>query len=201
MDYGYLSTLGHESTLMTKPFVQSGYERIENDHYPTIDKRCIYGLLEIIVPTGPCVDVCAPGGSGIVDTLTKCGYDVFGIPDAFTKNKLEAEWIVTNPPYKRPLVDNIINRQIERVEDLEVHGLAVLLRTAFDHAKTRTAMFKHKSYAGQIKLLFRPLWFSGRKRREPMHHFVWHIWSVNSPTGPQVHYAKGDRSTNQTSFF
>ena len=159
---------------MKVPFVHSNFERVEGDYYPTIDKRCVYGFLEHFQPKGRCVDVCAPDGSGIVRTLCEHGYNAFCVADAFAPIVL-GEWIVTNPPYKRGLVDQIINRQIERVECGDVLRLAVLLRSNFDFAKGRRAMFDHPLYYGQIKLCFRP-WWSEDRTAQPIHNYVWHIW-------------------------
>lgn len=175
---------------MTVPYVHSNYKRIAGDFYPTIDERCIYGFLEHYQPSGLCVDVCAPNGSGIVDTLKNCGYKAKGIPDAFTES-LAAQWIITNPPYKRPLVDDIINRQIERVDCGEAGGLAVLLRATFDHAKSRVNMFDHPLYAGQIKLRFRP-WWSESHKKQPIHNYVWQLWTQSAAiTYPVVLFASG----------
>lgn len=173
---------------MTVPFVHSNFERRPDDHYPTIDKRCVYGLLEHFTPAGPCVDVCAPAGSGIVDTLRECGYQASGIGDAFAGD-IAAEWIITNPPYSRPLVDRIITRQIERIEAGRVYGLAVLLRSGFDFAKSRQAMFDHPNYAGQIKLRFRPWWTESRDK-QPIHNYVWQVWTGDANC-PLVRYASG----------
>ena len=171
-----------------KPYVHSNYERVAEDYYPTIDKRCVYGLLEYI-GVDNCVDVCSPNGSGIVDTLKECGKTAYGIADAFV-DKVNAEWIITNPPYKRVLVDKIINRCIRRIKDGEVFGVAVLLRSNFDYAKSRWDMFAgNEYYYGQIKLLFRP-WWSVEHKKQPIHNFCWHIW-VNELCYPVVHYAKG----------
>lgn len=176
-------------------FVHSNYERIAGDYYPTIDKRCVYGFLEHYNPAGLCVDVCAPNGSGIVDTLIECGYQAIGCADAFT-DKIEARWIVTNPPYARPLVDQIITRQIQRVEAGEVFGLAVLLRAYFDYAKSRVDMFEHPLYAGQIKLRFRP-WWSKERKKQPIHHYVWQLWTQGANiVRPTIFYANGIKQIN-----
>jgi hypothetical protein len=172
-----------------KPYVHSNYKRVEGDYYPTIDKRCIYGFLEYIKP-GKCVDVCSPCGSGIVDTLIECGFNAYGIGDAFTDEIVDADWIVTNPPYDRKVVDKIIDRCIARVMKLEVYGVAVLLRSNFDYAKSRWDMFNNSYYYGQIKLLFRP-WWSEEHKKQPIHNYTWHIWNSCLNEYPVVHYAKG----------
>ena len=155
-------------------YVRSGRERLVDDNYQTIDPRCILALTSLIKITNA-VDVCSPNGSGIVDELQEKGIPACGISDAF-EEIVSGDWIVTNPPYQRSIVDKIVNRQIERVESGQVKGLAILVRTQFDHAKTRWGMFAaNTSYAGQIKMLFRPKWFEDGEST-PIHNYVWHIW-------------------------
>lgn len=170
---------------MKVPYVHSNFERRENDHYPTIDPRCVDGLVHYIGIAGDIVDCCAPSGSGIVDSLTKMEYSARCIPDAFSD--FCCDWIVSNPPYKKGMVDKIIEKQISRIESKETFGVAMLLRTNFDHAKTRKHLFEHPNYYGQIKLCFRPYWTEDRKH-SPIHNFVWHIWSSVTLNNPVVRY-------------
>lgn len=161
----------------------SGYARIAGDNYKTIDRRCTYAFLEYFQPKGVCVDVCAPSGSGILEALAECGYQAIGLDDAITLTLEHADWIVSNPPYTRGLVDEIIWRQIERLRDGEVNGVAMLMRWQFDHAAFRKKMFAYNDYYfGQIKTLFRPIWFEKRPGdKQPFHPYVWHIWKNGGP--------------------
>lgn len=173
------------------PYVHSDFPRKPDDDYKTVDERCTYSFLEHFSPDGLCVDVCAPGGSGIVDVLVKCGYNAIGIADAFADDVV-AQWIVTNPPYKRDIVDKIIWRQIERVEANEVYGLAVLLRATFDFAKSRKEMFEHPLYYGQIKMRFRPWWSEDRKA-QPIHNYVWQLWINVEIPFPRILFSDGKK--------
>lgn len=133
---------------MKVPYVHSNFARVEGDYYPTIDDRCIKGFLQHFQPIGLCVDPCAPDGSGIVNTLIELGYGAIGLPDAFEKSII-AQWIICNPPYKRGVVDEIINRQIERIYAGEVEGVAMLLRSNFDFAKSRALCFQILRISGK----------------------------------------------------
>ena len=207
---------------MPNRFVHSNFPRVPGDYYPTIDPRCVYGFLEHFQPRGLVVDTCAPQGSGIVNTLQKCGYQAEGLPDAFGLLPGGVEWIVSNPPYSRelvtmvfpkfpdlhiappdpesivgtrvlPLVDAIILRAIRFVEDGRAMGAAFLLRSTFDHAKSRAFLFEHPHYWGQIKLRFRP-WWSDDHSKQPIHNYVWHIWMIKglySQGVSVVRYADG----------
>ena len=169
---------------MNKPYVQSNYERKENDDYQTIDPRCILALADTIKLWGRVVDCCAPNGSGIVKGLNDIGIHAEGKDDAF--GYIKAEWIVSNPPYKKGLVDKIINAQLDRLG--EVEGVCMLLRNNFDFAKSRWDMFAaNPFYYGQIHMLFRPKWFTD-DRASPIHNFVWHIWRLRMSGKPVVEY-------------
>lgn len=164
------------------PYVHSGYERIADDNYQTIDGRCIDALTETVHLSGTIADCCANQGSGIVDGLLSRGYKAICISDAFT-SRIDADVIVTNPPYTKKLVDEILYRQIQRICDGELKLFAALLRANFDFAKSRHNMFQRNSYyVGQIKMCFRPVWIEpkpGEKKIEPIHNYVWHFWHVN----------------------
>jgi len=176
--------------------MHSGYERIADDDYKTIDKRCVYAFLEHFKPAGLCVDPCAPTGSGIVDTLNESGYQAISLPDAFTWFVEGADWVVSNPPYTPGLVDRIIWSQIEQLKTGKVNSVAMLMRWGFDHALKRQPMFRRNPYYyGQIKTLFRPQWFEKRPGdKQPFHPFVWHIWMERHPLSvslPVVLYSTG----------
>jgi len=162
---------------MKVPYVHSNYERIEGDNYQTVDPRCVRALVKLVDLRGKIVDCCSPSGSGIVMRLQALGFNAHGVADAFSD--FSADWVVTNPPYKKGLVDAIMTEQIVRVQNGEFFGFAALLRTNFDHAKTRKDMFSIPHYFGQIKMCFRPYWTEERKF-SPIHNYVWHIWTADA---------------------
>lgn len=178
------------------PYVHSNFPRIPDDNYQTVDPRCVWGLMEHInLKNAYVVDVCSPQGSGIIDVLQTEKIEVYSNSDCF-KPIIRADWIITNPPYTRKLVDEIIWRQIGRIEDFKVKGVAMLLRSNFDFAKSRSSLFHHELYVGQIKLQFRP-WWSEDKSQSPIHNFCWHIWGGRRWLGyhkqPIVLYSKGNK--------
>ena len=186
---------------MTNPkMMNSGKPRIKDDDYKTIDPRCVLGLMEHFnLKDKLVIDPCSPTGSGIIEQIASHKIQCFGMPDY----RLEycCDWVISNPPYKRPLVDDIVWDMIERlyrggtIKD----GVALLLRTNFDHAKSREKFFELcPNYYGQIKLLFRPTWFAKQDGdATPFHNFVWHIWTnqdnpfLNVDFTPRVLYSEG----------
>jgi hypothetical protein len=177
-----------------KQLMHSGYPRLKNDDYKTIDPRCTYALVEHInLRPFHVIDPCAPSGSGIVDTLRSIGIKASGLPSAFDSTVLGG-WHVTNPPYTRGLVDDILNFHISLVREQLITGFAALMRWGFDHAANREAMFENNIYYyGQIKTLFRPVWMKKEKdkKKQPFHPFVWHIWTGFNDF-PRVMYSKGE---------
>jgi len=175
---------------MTTPFVHSNYPRVQDDHYSTRDPRCVLSFLEHFVVDGKVCDVCSPNGSGIIEELQRLGYDGWCASDAFS-SEIAADWIITNPPYTRGLVDKIIHRQIDRFSENGINGLAMLLRANFDMAKSRASMFEEcELYYGQIRMRFRP-WWSEERKAQPIHNYVWHIWMRNEERYPIVLYSDG----------
>jgi hypothetical protein len=170
-------------------FFASNFPRIADDDYKTIDTRTVDGLLYHVNLEGRIVDPCADQGSGIVNYLLQRGYDAHCVADAFSD--FQADWIVTNTPYKRSKIDRIINRQIDRVYRGEAKGVAVLVRSIFDFAKTRRPMFTSPLYDGQINLCFRVFWFESRDM-EPKHNYVWHLWTPHGSRQTRYYYAPFD---------
>lgn len=187
-----------------KELMNSGYPRLPDDHYTTVDPRCVYAFLQYFRPRTRIVDVCAPNGSGIVETLKGCGFDAVGVPDAFA-DTVPGHWVVTNVPYKP--VDRcnaIIQRQIQRVMNGEIMGFASLNRWQFDHAVTRKNFFQNNSwYYGQIKTLFRPEWLTdeqkeerraaGEKEHQPFHPYIWHVWTFDNKGLPVIMWSDGEK--------
>lgn len=160
-------------------FGNSGYARKAGDNYQTIDPRCTQALAETLAAqgfelNGRIVDICGAQGSQIVDQLQKLGYDANAVSEAFVHH--EADWIVTNPPYARAVVDKFIEHALAHVQSGSCFGAAFLMRDSWDFSSGRTAFFDSPLYAGQIKMRFRPWWTESRVA-QPMHNYVWHIWS------------------------
>ena len=175
----------HRHALASKvPFVHSRYERLADDHYPTIDGRCVKALVETWTIKGVIVDCCAPKGCGIVDWLNDNGQDAYCVGTVDFSG--HADWIVTNPPYKLGLVNRIAWQALARLERREVEGVALLMRSTWDHAACRADLFASPLYRGQTRMRFRP-WWSKERTANPIHNFVWHVWS-RGEGGPVSRY-------------
>jgi hypothetical protein len=169
---------------MGKQFVHSGYARKAGDNYQTVDERCVQALVESIDLQGKLIDICGAQGSAIVNQLQANGYDAEGAPQAFVHH--QCNWIVTNPPYELNIVDKFIEHALAHVVAGEALGACFLMRASWDFSQRRSKFFDHPIYEGQVRMRFRPWWTESRVA-QPMHNYVWHIWSKrqqreNNPT-------------------
>lgn len=161
---------------MSIPYVRSNYERIPGDDYQTVDPRCVQALIDTWDEVRyVIVDCCAPNGSALVDELERIGH---GTPrrEATVDFIGPADWIVTNPPYMRGVVDEIVTAAVDRVARGEILGAAFLMRANWDLAAKRSGLFGSRLYAGQTRLRFRP-WWSAERKAQPIHSYCWHVWS------------------------
>lgn len=166
------------------PYVKSNFERIARDDYKTIDHRCVDALIKSWPISGNIVDCCSPNGSGIVSRFNERGRKASGVADAFSD--FEADWIVTNPPYDRNIVDLIANSCVDKLKRGKVSGVAFLMRANWDLSQIRENLFLPPWYSCQIRMRFRP-WWSEERTAQPIHNFVWHVWQ-KSEYEPIIRY-------------
>jgi hypothetical protein len=92
--------------------------------------------------------------------------------------------IITNPPYG--LAQEFIERSIEVMKPAGV--VAMLLRTDFDHAKTRQHLFSGCDvFAKKVVLTKRIRWFEGSKGSPSFNH-AWFIWDHEHAGPPTLAY-------------
>ena len=164
----------------------SGYERKERDLYETPE-----WVTECLLPHIPrrvrriWEPACATGK--MVAPLRAAGFDVTGtdidqgLHGDFLRARVESDAIVTNPPYA------LAKQFIERALDL-ADFVAMLLRTDYDHAKTRRHLFAdNPAFSKKLVLTTRIRWFEGGK--SPSFNHAWFVWDKNH-TGP-AHIAYG----------
>jgi len=187
---------------MTTPYVHSGYARKENDDYQTVDERCVTALVDTLktsdlwlMETSKIIDICGSHGSGIVRSLSNLGYNASAAPEAFVAHT--ADWIITNPPYDRAIVDKYVGHVLGHIDSGYVKHAAFLMRSNWDMAQSRADFFDNIYYHGQIRMRFRP-WWSEERKAQPIHNYVWHIWSEEPQVclydrcerniGPRIYY-------------
>ncbi len=172
----------------------SGYERIARDEYSTPAwvteaLRCHLPrqpklIWEPAAGNGKMTRVLSTWGGGVVSS------DIEPHPLVYTADFLTCsphdgvDAIITNPPYK--LATEFVQRALGNMSS---HGIvAMLLRTDFDHAKTRQHLFsKHPAFAKKVVLTKRIKWFEDSKGSPSFNH-CWMIWDWRNSGPPTLAY-------------
>ena len=166
----------------------SGYERKERDCYETpewVTEALLPHLRRLPTIWEP---ACASGK--MVRVLERHGKvhatDIDTGMDFLKMDDTNCNAIITNPPYE--LAREFIVHAIMRMQDMT--GLvAMLLRTDFDHAKTREHLFGQCNlFAKKIVLTRRIRWFEDSKGSPSFNH-AWFIWDwENNGRPPTLAY-------------
>lgn len=180
----------------------SGYERKERDLYETPEWASI-----CLVPHLPRLPDCiwepAMGSGKMVRAFMRhtfvTGTDIAAEYEKPRKDFLECESvietarsidaIITNPPYE--LGPQFCEHALKLMEP--VGGLvAMLLRTDFDHAKSRSHLFRDcPAFAKKVVLTKRIVWFEpepGAKGKSPSFNHAWFIWDWRHEGAPTLAY-------------
>ena len=179
---------------------ESGYARVENDAYFTIETWITERLLELEVFDGPIWE-CAAGEHHMADVIAAAGHEVY-CTDAFDYGMGDQLWdflqpgwaapqhineIITNPPYSH------INAFLDRMHAfIRQRGgkAAFLCRSDCDAAASknrgRLQYFADSPYfAGVYTLTSRPKWFeeTAVRERQPRYNFTWFVWHAQPRPG------------------
>lgn len=169
----------------------SGYERVENDFYPSPENVsvafCIWATKVGLISTSSKLLEPAAGNGAMVNVLKRYVARVIAtdiapqMPGAlradFLKLKIpDVDGIVTNPPYG-DLVDAFMARGIDWIKDGDSRFMALLMRNEVDNAVTRRWAFKDcPVFAAKLPLLWRPRWIAD-STGSPRHNYSWFVWS------------------------
>ena len=167
-------------------FLKSRFDRRKNDDYKTIDERCLSALLSCWHIPPPVWEPCSTEGSAIADQLEGRGIDAVTTADAFGEVPSGVRSIVTNPPYKRGLVDKIIGRLSSEVGgENGITAAAFLVRSQWDHAKSRETILSSPFFACLLRLRFRP-WWSEERVATPNHDHQWVIFDTGAKNNTPI---------------
>lgn len=124
-------------------------------------------------------DICTDGRT---DCLEADFLDFEEEPDGF-------QAIITNPPYE--LATEFCERALTLTEP-DGGMVAMLLRTDFDHAKSRTHLFRdNPAFAKKLVLMKRIAWFveaDGKPKASPSFNHAWYIWDWKHSGPPTIGY-------------
>jgi hypothetical protein len=169
----------------------SGYERKALDNYAT-PAWCTQALVPHLPGIGGTIWEPAAGSGQMVAALRQAGFDVIGTDIEMGCDFLTCDprpginAIISNPPYAAAVT--FIERALELTQ--QTRGLvAMLLRTDFDHAKTRQHLFSGcPAFAKKIVLTRRIVWFDGPKAAPSFNH-AWYSWNHRHRGPPTLAYA------------
>ncbi len=165
----------------------SGYERKERDCYET--PEWVTEAVIDYIDTKRHVWEPAAGSGKMAKALHNAGMkvdasDIETGDDFLKKTEMPygAAAIVTNPPYDQ--AQKFIEHALKLTEPKK-GAVAMLLRTDYDHAKTRMHLFKHcKPFWCKLVLTKRIRWIEGSTGQPSFNHawFIWDWQNRNSPT-------------------
>jgi hypothetical protein len=171
----------------------SGYERKERDLYET-PAWVTQALLDEGFRKPNIVWEPARGGGKMIAVLKQLDAKVFGSDihetgDDFLATPFSfsnfADTIITNPPYE--LATEFITHALNLTRPLGGQVM-MLLRTDFDHAKTRAHLFAEcRAFAKKIVLTKRIRWFEDSKGSPSFNH-AWFIWDHKHQGAPTLAY-------------
>lgn len=175
----------------------SGYERKERDCYET-PAWVTAALLPHLTPSqsiwepacgsGKMCDALKAGGHHVVGTDIDKGLDFLQATSPGGGHPIVAA-IITNPPYAlaTEFIEHALKLMSEPRGPLRV---AMLLRTDFDHAKTRSHLFaEHQAFAKKLVLTRRIKWFEDSKGQPSFNH-AWFIWDWKHSGPPTIAYGR-----------
>ena len=167
----------------------SGYDRIAFDQYETPDWATL-ALVRHIPDRIKRIWEPACGSGKMLRALESSGFDVHGSDIQSGANFLsyslaEREAIITNPPYS--LATELIDHALT-LSKPDSGFVAMLLRTDFDHAKSRRRLFAdHRAFAKKLVLTRRIQWFED-SRSSPSFNHAWFIWDWENTGAPRLAY-------------
>lgn len=173
----------------------SGYARRERDLYET-PEWVTEALLPHLDPRSAVIWEPAAGSGKMVRVLKRCTHVVstdidMGLDFLLTPliDHVGCRAIITNPPYD--LATEFCEHALRLMEP--VQGMvAMLLRTDFDHAKSRTHLFRDcPAFQTKLVLTKRIVWFEpepGAKGKSPSFNHAWFIWDWKHEGAPTLAY-------------
>jgi len=163
----------------------SGYTRLPNDKYET-PAWCVAALVPHIHPLPEEVWEPAAGSGKIAEALRRAGFkvretDIESDAD-FLAMRQRVGAVVCNPPCRQ--ATEFIAHALSLAD-----FVAMLLRTDFDHAQTRTWLFGECPYfAKKLVLTKRIRWFENSTGSPSFNH-AWFCWSTEHRGPPTIAYA------------
>lgn len=173
----------------------SGYDRIEADHYNTPHENL--NCLVQHVTLHEHVWECAAGKGYLSEQLHDFGHTVwssdiidYGFDERFRlANFLEQSElpdprirsIVSNPPYFDDMPEQFIRHALKLMKPVKGQ-VAMFLRNEYDCSKGRMDLFGLPPFHKKVIVTKRPRWVEGSKG-SPRHNYAWFVWDWRHKAG------------------
>ena len=163
----------------------SGYARVAFDQYETPE-----WVTQALIPhIPPHLAIWEPAcGSGKMARVldARLATDIqTGLDFLCASPNHDIDAIITNPPYS--IATAFIEHALKLMGD-EIGVVAMLLRTDFDHAKSRRHLFAdHPAFVKKLVLTKRIQWFEDSKSSPSFNH-AWFIWDWQHQDTPTIAY-------------
>ena len=168
----------------------SGYARVAFDQYET-PEWVTKALVPHIPPNVEWILEPACGSGKMARVLNHSGYALAvndiqtGVDFLTFEERVAPDAIITNPPYS--LATEFIEHALKMTK-LRGGVVAMLLRTDFDHAKSRRHLFAdHPAFTKKLVLTKRIQWFEDSKSSPSFNH-AWFIWDWTDKNAPVIAY-------------
>lgn len=173
----------------------SGYERIEADHYctPAENVNCLLQHVSI----HESVWECAAGKGNISERMIEFGHKVwnsdiidYGYDKDFRLGSFldihelpdpSIRAIITNPPYIGDMPEQFIRHALKLMQPVKGQ-VAMFLRNEYDCSKGRMDLFGLPPFHKKIVVTKRPRWVEG-STGSPRHNYSWFVWDWRHKAG------------------
>jgi hypothetical protein len=176
----------------------SGYTRIERDLYET-PEWVTEALLPHLERRPECIWEPACGSGKMMAVFHEAQLPYIGSDIEPSGNDFLAgdapkydhliDAIITSPPYE--LAMEFCEHALRLMEPVGGQ-VAMLLRTDFDHAKSRTHLFRDcPAFAKKLVLMKRITWFvedNGKPKASPSYNHAWYLWRWGHEGPPTIAY-------------
>jgi hypothetical protein len=177
---------------------QSGYERKALDFYatPAWVTEALVGhvvarpglIWEPACGDGQMVNVLKEQFVVLATDINNTGLDFLAVKEM---PNCGIRGIITNPPYDK--AEEFCAHALELTKQVGGY-VAMLLRCDFDHAKSRSYLFRdHPAWSKKLVLTKRIVWFveedTGKPKASPSFNHAWYVWDHKHGGPPTIGYA------------
>lgn len=184
-----------------KAMIKSGYDRVSDDAYFTIEEWCTKAIFETFNESYFNGEIWEPAcGAGLMSNVIKqynpnvISTDLndwgYGDVEDFMHASPRGDHIITNPPYEKKACEAFVRRAVSMIDNGDIESVSMLLRNEWDCGISRADLFRdNPHFSAKVALLKRPRWFEKEEGdSSPRHNYSWFHWKHNSGVPKMLYY-------------